>query len=649
MRFVVILIFVLAAPLIASCDGPQPEPSVPALSGVPDSYSIASGMTLSRAAPGVLANDPNGGKGLTARLVGESRYGEVTLAADGSFTYEPDYKFSGRDFFTYQVSDGESVSEPVVVVITYPNVVVVIVDDLGLGDLDIYNDRAFAETPNIAALADSGITFTHSHSPAATCSPSRYSVLTGNYPHRGRLSSGVWNSYQPSTMIIPGQTTLGDVFSEAGYRTGFVGKLHNGAAFWNAKGTGYTSYHNEIDFTRSFDRGPTQLGFDYSFLLPGGISSRLYAYFENDRLVRFDSATSTYRTFTNNENAHGSFVFIGEGWGQDLNGGRMGAAGWAMDNYDTRKTGSILARKALAFMDRAIGDNEASGTAKPFFLYIALPQPHVPYSPPDFFNVADTNDEVPTADGVQVAGHSGKTPRTDVIREIDLIVGEIVAFLEQHGELEKTLIVFSSDNSAIRIPPDDEFDPQGVVDGIPLRDSKGSLYEGGHRVPLLARWGDGSTGQSVIEPGTRSSELLGLQDLAATFYALLGRQRPAGQANDSKSFLPVLLDERSDDAPLRDHMIVQGSPKSADERNINRIDRAFYKRDAEGQLWKLSVISHNADPVAGLRWKELYNLSDDPGETNDLIDDPASQAWLEEMQYEYLYLIVQPQTVIGYL
>ena len=645
-RFPQFLLVLISLLFIAACDAKLER--LPDVGGTKDSYSIAAGMTLHRDAPGVLANDTALGSELEAQLVSEPRYGNLVLQDDGSFTYVPKYKFSGHDEFWYRVIDGENISEPVQVKIGYPNVIVILVDDLGLGDLGIYSEEAVAQTPNLSALAEAGIAFSNAHSASAVCSPSRYSVLTGNYPYRGRISSGIWNVYEPSTMIIPGQATLGTLFSEAGYQTGFIGKMHNGDAFWNKSGTGYTKNHSEIDFTRSFDRGPLQFGFDYSFLLPGGVASLIYANFENDRLVRYDSNSGTYKPFNSNETAHRSFVRT-QGWNSMHNGGLTGPPGWAIDNYDSRKTGSILTRKAIEFMENAISQGRSANIPAPFFLYYGATQLHTPYSPPEYFSTKDSRDDAPTTEGDSVAGVSNVSDRTDTIVEIDLIVGAIVDFLKQTGQLDNTLIVFSSDNGPIWWgEPEVVVNASGAEDGVPFRGMKGDIYEGGHRVPLLARWGDGVSSQSVILPSRSSKALVGLQDLASTFYSLLGRQRPFDQANDSKSILPALLGDRVENYPPRDHLIVQGSPDSAEEKRGNAIDRAFYKYDLDGELWKLSVISNNSDPVAGIVWKELYNLSADPGEEKNLLDQDDYQELREAMKSEYLRLIIQPKTVISF-
>lgn len=620
---------------IAACDSPAPvEPTTANDAvGVTDHYSTAAAATLTRAAPGVLAND--GVDNATVRVARNPRLGVVELAPDGSFSYTPKYRFRGQDSFSYEIVSGENISAPVEVTITFPNVIVILVDDLGLGDLAGYNEAAITDTPNLDALAAEGVRFTHAHSSAAVCSPSRYSVLTGNMPHRGRLASGIWDTNVRGTMFLAGQQTLGNIFSDAGYRTGFVGKTHTGALFSRSDGS-ITTVHKEIDFTLPFAGGPTELGFDYSFVLPVGLSGSPYAYFEDDRLVRFDDVSGTFKPFTDVLAALNSFVYRGKAWGADHNGGRIGSPGYVMDNYDSREVGAIMTGQALNFLSAAIDANEASDQSEPFFLLFAPPQLHRPHTPPDTFTTAG-------GETVAVANTSGISGRTDVIREIDLMVGELITLLDIRGQLDNTVIVFTSDNGAVWSEAEGASLPQGTENGVQLRGAKGDIYEGGHRVPLIVRWG--KTGDGPVAAAASSNQLTGLHDLAATFYALTGQQRPEAQANDSKSLLPALIDGKT--GPLRDHLIVQGSPKTAAD-NFNYINRAYYSRDSGGNVWKLSIISSDTDPFAELRWLELFNLSNDPGESQNLIATAAHAVRLEQMQAEYLDLMARPRTIDGF-
>lgn len=640
--FAPFLTMLAGSAVLISCGSPK-SPQTSALAGAADTYSVAAGMQLQRAAPGVLANDNYLAPNAQARLVTPATYGTVALEADGAFVYEPNWRFSGYDYFTYEIVSGEDVSAPITVRISPPNVIVILVDDLGQGDIGVYDSAVSADTPNLNALAKAGMVFNHAHSPTAVCSPSRYSILTGNYPYRGRLATGIWDSYEPATMIIPGQITLGDIFRDSGFQTAFIGKLHNGGAYWSAAADNtYTRNEQEIDFSRRFDRGPTQYGFDYSFVLPGGNSGPPYAYFENDQLVRFNSGSGKYEHFASKEDAAKHLVSISGRWNEQFNGGLMGRSGLAIDNFDSRQIGAILTSKALAFLQQAIARNESAYPPKPFFLFFAPPLIHSPYSPPEFFDLKLPDGDSDVTNPAAVAG-TANNPRADMIRQTDLMVGAIIDFLDSQNALENTLIIFSSDNGPVTWP--DRY-PPGQDQGVQLRGYKGEIDEGGHRVPLLARWGDGSAAQSYIAPGQRSNVLLGLNDLAATFYALLGKQRPVNQANDSKNFLPVMLGEPTAAASPREHLIVQGSPPSADSANL--LDRAFYKYDDAGDLWKLTVVSSSTDPLAEISWRKLYNLSTDPGESTNQIENPDHEALLRSMQTAYLQLITQPQTVTGW-
>jgi len=620
-----------------------------------DTFSVVRGAQITRSAPGVMANDSDiESTTLTATLISGTTQGTLEFADDGSFSYTPNADFSGHDSFSYQVSDGIAASDTATVDIILPNILLILVDDMGQGDAPIYNPDSAIPMPNLTALANAGIRFDNAHAPAASCSPTRYSLLTGNYPYRGRKPSGVWKSFDPDTMIIPGQQTLGHTLQAANYRTGFIGKLHNGGAFWNEAGTAYTRAFDERDFTRSFDRGPTQFGFDYSFLLPGGVGTGPYSYFENDRLVRYDEATSQFLPFETSDDARLHLVSVTNN--QPFNGGLISKGGKAMDNYDSRQVGPTLTNRAVAFIDQHLETNDQQGTNRPFFLYMATPEPHTPWTPPPVFNSANPTDIEIGSPGTPIENATVISERTDTVYETDVILGTLVAKLDDEGLLNNTLIIFTSDNGPnsqltqptysgigqrIETGPggDQHINAQGAADGVPLRGYKLQIYEGGHKTPLVMRWGDGTEEGSVIQPGSANTQIIGLQDMMATLADLTGVALAADQANDSVSYRPILINPGS--LQMREHMIIQGM---SSEDTYGLAGRALYERDQSSNLWKLIVDSDLENPQLGIQFAALYNLTLDPGETNSLLDDPTAEAQLIKMSEDYLTLISLDRT-----
>lgn len=633
--------------------------SVEAVNDLPvangDIFSIAHGASITRSAPGVMTNDNDiDGDPLTATLVSNVTNGLLNFGNDGYFSYTPNSEFAGHDSFSYRVSDGVATSDTVTVDITLPNILLIMVDDMGQGDAPIYNPGSAIPMPNLTALANAGIRFDNAHAAAAACSPTRYSLLTGNYPHRGRKPGGVWRSLAPNTMIIPGQQTLGHTLQAANYRTAFIGKLHNGGAFWNEAGTAYTDVSADIDFTRNFDRGPTQFGFDYSFILPGGIGKGPFFYFENDRLTRYDTTTGQFNHFETTADAQAHMVPVT--YGQQFNGGIIGSNSKAMDNYDSRQVGPILTSRALIFIDQHLNDNIAQGVNRPFFLYMATPEPHTPWTPPPVFNASNPTEVEIGMPGTTIANATTISERTDVVYEADVILGTLIAKLDDEGLLNNTLIIFTSDNgpnqqntqagyegTGVRIETgpagDQHINAQGVDNGIPLRGYKLQIYEGGHKAPLVMRWGDGTDAGSIIKPGRSTDQMIGSQDLMATLADLTGVLLPADQANDSYSFSPVLLATKWQ--RMRDHMIVQGLSTG---QVYEMAGHALYKSDQYHNSWKLIVDSDLANPQLNIEFAALYNLTLDPGETNNLLDDPTAATQLAVMSDEYLTLISQGRT-----
>lgn len=472
-----------------------------------------------------------------------------------------------------------------------PNVIYFLSDDVGYGDVGPFKKAGSpARTPNIDRLAAEGMTFTDAHSPAAVCAPTRYSALTGNYPYRGRSRWGTWR-YNRQSQILPGQNTVADVMKAAGYRTGFFGKLHQGGDFYE-KGAA-TFYRGDnatlVDLNRAFRNGPLDHGFQYSFTLPTGIQNTPYAYFENDKYVPINPAQS-------------GLVFLNAG---AKSNGAIINAGYGDANWGSSQAGPGLTRKAVDFIDNHHQNNLRNGTATPFMMFYAAPAIHEPNTPPNFF-----------INGERVKGETGGGAKADMIYEMDLQVGALLRALEVRGLLSNTLFIFTSDNgpelhdTSIPIP---NHDSRGG-----LRGEKASLHEGGHRVPFIARWGDGTPAGSKIRPGSRSNQLIGIHDWVAAMYALTNRPMPADQALDSANILPILLGQQSESTPLRDYLVLQAG-------SFNHQPYHQHWQAIRRSQWKLILDTANAP-------RELYNLATDLRETQNVVNDPTKATLVSALQ-----------------
>lgn len=404
-----------------------------------------------------------------------------------------------------------------------PNILIFMTDDIGFGDIHAFNpQKGESITPNIDKLAKSGISFHHAHSPAAVCAPTRYAILTGNHVYRGRLPNGTWNPDAPS-QILNGQETLGDRLQKYGYHTAFFGKTHLGGVFKNAEGKVVGNF-SEADLTRKFNDGVSEHGFDYSLSLPSGIQKSPLAFFQNDRLVRYERATSEFKPLTKEEiNQH--FRRITDESEKSKYSTEVRGPLYVMDNYTTESVGPLLMQGALRFLDKHFKDDQD----KPFYIHYMSQAGHRPYAPPSAFNVSDPlNTEDRSAHGaIRVKGVT-PTKRTDMLYESDVALGLFMEKLKAAGQLQNTIIIYTSDNGAEiseRIawsnPTLDAVDAhpwyrgpyggdrteyaeypshanethlngQGVgLDKRALRGMKSFVYEGGHRVPLIIRWGGG--------------------------------------------------------------------------------------------------------------------------------------------------------------
>lgn len=449
-----------------------------------------------------------------------------------------------------------------------PNIVVILADDLGYGDLGCYGATK-VKTPHLDRLAAQGLRFTDGHAPSATCTPSRYSLLTGEYAWR-RKGTGVLPG-DASLIIEPGRPTLANVLREAGYTTGVVGKWHLGLGKGN------------LDWNGPIAPGPLEIGFDYSFLIPATGDRVPCVYVENHQVVGLDPKDPirvSYGTPIGEEPTgkdHPELLKMKLSHGHDntiVNGiSRIGymtgghAARWVDEDM-----GDVITRKAVAFIEQ--------NRQKPFFLYFATHDIHVPRVPHPRF-----------------AGTSQCGVRGDAIQQLDWCVGEVLAGLDRLGLANNTLVIFTSDNGPV---VDDGYN-DGAVEQLnghtpagPFRGGKYSLYEGGTRVPLIARW------PGRIKPGV-SDALVCQVDFLASLAALAGRQLPAEAGPDSLNVLPALLGEQS---LGRQQLVEHGNGLALRQGTWKYIPRIPGRKG--GKMKNTGI----EQPVGD----ELYNLAEDLGE-----------------------------------
>ena len=496
-----------------------------------------------------------------------------------------------------------------------PNIVLILFDDFGLGDMQRFNPDCKVPTPNLDRLTETGMIFTDAHTTSSLCAPSRYSVMTGNYPFRGRVEKGVWLPFE-EPMIRPEQQTIGNILQDAGYNTAMFGKLNNGGRIRMNDGSLYeytneealeNDWHN-FDFGCKIEGGPTDIGFDYSYVLLEGIQAHPYAYFENDKL----------------EGNPGNLQ-----WLLSSSSGSITHTGLRMPDYDSREAGPRLMQKSLDFIDRHISSNRQTQKNQPFFIYYAAQAVHGPYTPPDTFF------------GKSVKGVTGVNDRLDMCYEADLAVGVLMNKLEEEGLLDNTLFIVTSDNGVpwVRTGEQSTYKEevraghghsQGVIDGVPLRGFKGQIWEGGHRVLFIARWGDGTPSGSRIRPGSESGQLISLSDLAATFLAVTGQSMPANDFRDSYNLLSILLGSQSESVPVREFMYQQSGLE-----NLAGIGNARF-RAVRWNDWKL--IFHDGirqyDDRFYYYWehRKFFNLLADVGERRNLLFEPTQATRIQRMQ-----------------
>jgi len=392
-----------------------------------------------------------------------------------------------------------------------PNIVFILADDIGYGDFSCYGATK-VKTPNVDLLAKQGARFTDGHSPSAVCTPTRYSLLTGEYAMRNPKANQVISGVAPLTIALD-KLTMPKMLQHQGYTTGIVGKWHLGLG----------PQGSPTDYTKPIILGPNQVGFDYSFIMPATGDRVPCVYVENGHIVNDDPndpVLVSYRTKIGNEptgKEHPELLKVKLNQGHDgtiINGvSRIGfMSGGTKARWVDEDMADTYVKKAVSF----IGKNRS----KPFFLYFATHDVHAPQLPNHRF------------DGQSQCGLRG-----DTIREFDWSVGEVLKALRKNGLDKNTIVVVTSDNGAVE--NDGYGDPRENLNGHKvngvLRGEKYSPYEGGHRIPLIVRW----PGQ--IKPGTVSPALVSHTDFFRSLATLTGAQLGPRDARDSEDMFASLL------------------------------------------------------------------------------------------------------------
>jgi len=376
-----------------------------------------------------------------------------------------------------------------------PNIVVILVDDMGYGDLKSYNAESKIPTPNLDSLAQDGIRFTDAHSAGPLCHPSRYGLMTGQFPFR--IDYNVWREH---ALIAPDRMTLASFLKEQDYHTAMVGKWHLG--------------FEEDGYENPLPGGPVDVGFDSFFGIRASTDIPPYFYIDGDRALvpPVEEIEANYS----------------DGW-TNIQGAFWRAGGIAPN----LQLEDVLPR----FTDEAVGvirDHARLNSEQPLFLYLAYPAPHTPWLPSEAYQ-----------------GISGASSYGDFMAMVDGMIGRVLKALQDTGMDEETLVIFSSDNGPVWY----DWDVQrfGHDSSGGMRGMKGDAYEGGHRMPFIVRW----PGQ--VKPGSVSNQTIGFTDVLATFAAVTGTNLPDGQGPDSTSFLPALQGNDASNTTSRGPLVLESA------------------------------------------------------------------------------------------
>ncbi|MCG8578584.1 MAG: arylsulfatase [Bacteroidales bacterium] len=448
-----------------------------------------------------------------------------------------------------------------------PNIIFILADDMGYGDIKALNNEAKVETPNLDKLIDGGMSFSDAHSNSALCTPTRYGILTGRYAFRTRLKKGVLIGFD-KPLIEDKRPTLASMLRQNDYQTACIGKWHLGLE-WTKKDsteslvTGIDRFDlsntSNVDYTAPV-KGPELCGFEYSYYMPASLDMAPYVYIENGKV-------------TAEVNGHAPNWRYKDNWGVYYRHGDIA------DDFIHEEVLQNFTDKAVDYINRY------SNKEKPFFLYLPLTAPHTPWLPSDKFK-----------------GKSGAGSYGDFVMMVDDVLGQLEQALRSNHISENTMVIFTSDNGAHWNQSDIElYNHHANAD---RRGMKSDAWDGGHRVPLIIKW------PGMVKEGSSSKQLVCSTDFYATITDVIGSELLADEAEDSFSFLPALLGR----AQAKRHSLIHHSGYGAFA--IRKGPWKFIDTNTSGG-WSLE----EKDVPDNSPGAQLYNLETDCGETRNVLDD----------------------------
>lgn len=442
-----------------------------------------------------------------------------------------------------------------------PNVIYILADDMGYGDIRAFNETCPFDTPHLDALCKNGVKFTDAHSSSAVCTPSRYSILTGRYNWRSRLKSSVVGGYS-EPLIEEGRKTVANLFKENGYRTVMIGKWHLGMSF--SKTPEFREVPDfdacsGVDYKGRIARSPVSNGFDYYYGISGSLDMPPYVYIENDHFTEVPD----HETESKGKKY----------WRKGPTGAHFHHEN-VLDELTEKVTQEIEKNK----------DGET-----PFFIYFPMPAPHTPILPAKEFQ-----------------GKSGTNEYGDFVLHCDDVVGRITKTLKETGLYDNTIVIYTSDNGCSPMADYKELKEKGHNPSYVFRGTKSDIYEGGHRIPLIVQWPEELKGGKVCE------KIVCLSDIMATMAEILGVSLPDNCGEDSVSNLSLWKEPEGDE--VRKDIVHQSIDGSLSIRRGN-----FKLEMCQGSGGWSEPVSGTKDET--LPRFQLYDLSDDIGERKNVIEE----------------------------